>query len=102
MCTQNGNVEELKALTWSEIDLDKRLIEVQRSCRKSTVSNTNILKRCRVDMSLRLSEILQDMKLTQQKRALKIGPPFPELVFADGLGRLCVCSPFVNALKRRL
>ncbi len=70
-------VGELKALKWSDIDFGGRLIEVQRGERKGILSDTKNHKRRRIDMTPQLAETLQDLKLTQQKRALKRGGPFP-------------------------
>jgi integrase len=84
------------------IDFGGRLIEVQRGERKGILSDTKNHKRRWVDMTPQLAETLQDLKLTQQKRILKKGRPFPEWLFANDRGRIFVRSPFKNALKKCL
>ena len=93
---------EMKALKWSDIDFDKRQIEVQRSCRRGVVSDTKNHKRRRVDMTPHLADTLKALKLTQKKRAVKNGRPFPDYVFANRRGEIFLRVPFENALNRCL
>jgi integrase len=93
---------ELKALQWSDIDFENRQIEVRRSCRRGVVSDTKNHKDRRVDMTPQLAETLQDLRLTQKKRAIKKGGPFSDYVFANNRGEIFLRVPFENALNRCL
>ena len=93
---------ELKALKWSDIDFEKRQIEVQRSCRRGIVSDTKNHKRRRVDMTPHLANTLKALKLTQKKRAIEKGWPFSEFVFASKQGNIFIRVPFEYALHKCL
>jgi integrase len=93
---------ELKALQWSDIDFDKRQIEVQRSCRRGVISDTKNHKRRRVDITPLLTDTLKELKLTQKKRAIESGRPFSDFVFASRRGNIFIRVPFEYALRKCL
>ena len=93
---------ELKALQWTDIDFENRQIEVRRSCRRGVVSDPKNHRQRRVDMTPQLADTLQELKLTQKKRALKGGRPFSNYVFANNRGEIFLRVPFENALNRCL
>ena len=93
---------ELKALKWEDIDFNKRLIEVRRSCRRGRVTDTKNHKRRRVDMTPLLAKTLKQLNTEQKMAALKRGQPVPEWVFANKRGEIFIRVPFENALNQCL
>jgi len=93
---------ELKALKWKDLDFNKRLIEVRRSCRRGRITDTKNHKRRWADMSPLLAETLKQLETKQKKAAFKRGQPVPEWVFANKKGEIFIRVPFENALNRCL
>lgn len=93
---------EIKALKWDDIDFEKRLIEVKRSCRRGRITGTKNKKRRRVDMTPYLAETLKILRTEQKKDALKNGRPVPEWVFVDTKGRMLTRNVVQHALRQCL
>lgn len=74
-------VGEIQALQWSDIDFDRRTIEVVRSWRKERVTRTKSKRRRRVDMSAQLADTLKAHRTAEKKKALRTGRPVSALVF---------------------
>lgn len=95
-------VGEIKALKWSDIDFEQRLIEVKRGCRQGRITETKNKKRRRVDMTPHLTETLKALRTEQKKDALKNGRPVPVWVFTNTRGKMLTRMVFENALNRCL
>lgn len=95
-------IGEIEALEWGHIDFNSGFIEVKASHREGRLTDTKNRNRRRVDMSPHLAETLQALRLTQKKRALRTGRPFPEWVFAGKHGKMLNRSGFTRAIQKCL
>jgi integrase len=95
-------IGEIVALTWKDIDFEKRQITVKRSCRNRRITGTKNNKRRHVDMTPHLAETLKELRTEQKKRALKKGWSFPDWVFANRKGKMLRNIAFRDALMRCL
>jgi len=95
-------VGEIKALKWSDVDFEQRLIEVKRGCRQGRICQTKNKKRRRVDMTPHLTETLKTLRIEHKKNALKHGRPVPVWVFTNTRGKMLTRAVFENALKKCL
>ncbi len=81
-------IGEALALQWSDIDFNKRFIEVKRSIVRDKISIPKNSKSRRVDMSLQLAEALRKHKHLSKKKGFALGlDDAPELVFTNEKGR---------------
>lgn len=95
-------IGEIQALKWKDIDFEKRLIEVKRSCRKGRITGTKNRKQRQVDMTPHLSETLRTLRTKLKRDALKNGTPFSEYVFTGKRHEMLNRVSFQNALERCL
>ena len=95
-------IGEMIALKWSDIDFENRLIEVKRNYVKKRITTPKNGKSRYVDMTPMLSEVLQDLRTTQKKWALKTGSSVPEFVFITQKGKLELAENFRYGLERSL
>jgi integrase len=95
-------IGEMQALKWKDIDFEKRLIEVKRSCRKGRVTGTKNRKQRQVDMTPHLAETLWALRTELKRDALKNGTPFSEYVFTGKRYEMLNRSSFKYALEQCL
>lgn len=89
---------ELLALQWGDIDVAGRFLEVRRNIVSGRVTTPKNHNRRRVDMSLRLTETLEQRLKDAKKAALKKGRRVPSWVFANEEGN----APDGDNLRRRV
>jgi integrase len=78
---------ELCALQWGDIDFAGRFIEVRRNIVSGKVTTPKNTNRRRVDMSLKLTEALEQRLKGAKKAALKAGESVPAWLFANREGK---------------
>jgi len=93
---------EIKALRWSDLDFENRLIEVKRSCRKGRITKPKNGKSRRVDMTPHLAETLKTLQIAQKRNALQKGRPFSEWVFTNNRGGMLTYKTFRKGLMECL
>lgn len=77
---------ELLALQWGDVDFSGRFIEVRRNIVSGRVTSTKNTHRRRVDMSLKLTDALRDLRRERKAASLKAGKPVPAWVFTNSDG----------------
>ena len=96
-------IGEVQALEWSDIDFEKRTIEVKRSWRNGSTTKTKNKKNRRVSMSPQLAEALKELRTEQKRKALRECTPVSKLVFTgskkDRLDRLSLKYAMDHCLK---
>ncbi|MEJ2104765.1 MAG: tyrosine-type recombinase/integrase [Ignavibacteriaceae bacterium] len=55
-------IGELQALTWNDVDIENRLIEINKTWWRGTITKTKNSKNRKVDMSRQLAEVLREVK----------------------------------------
>jgi len=91
-------IGELQALTWSDIDFTKRLININKSFRARRLTETKNRRTRRVDMTPHLAETLLHLKERQWKKWAKSGQDIPQWVFAGKKGNILRRGTFRDAL----
>lgn len=77
---------ELLALQWGDLDFAGRFIEVRRNLVSGRLTSTKNTNRRRVDMSLKLTEALQEHLKDVKVASLKAGRKLPPWVFTTPEG----------------
>jgi len=93
-------IGEIQALTWKDVDFEKRSIEVKRSWRKGRTTRPKSKNRRRVDMTPHLTETLKAHKTNEKRKALRAGQPVSEYVFTGHRNDMLNRNTFQNALNR--
>jgi integrase len=89
---------ELLALQWGDVDVAGRFLEVRRNLVSGRLTTPKNHNRRRVDMSLRLTETLEQRLKDAKKAALKAGRRVPAWVFANSDGN----APDGDNIRRRV
>jgi len=93
-------IGELQALAWNDIDFENRLIDINKTWWRGTITTTKNSKNRKVDMSRQLGEVLREVKHNQWKRYA--GKEVPQWVFAGSRGNVLCMPVFRDALTRCL
>lgn len=72
---------ELLGLQWADLDFNQRFIHVRRTRTASRISSTKNKKNRRVDMSVKLVDVLRSLRTKRKRDALKAGTPMNPWVF---------------------
>ena len=93
-------IGELQALQWADVDFENRLIDINKSWWRGTITSTKNHKTRRVDISKQLAGVLRDLKQRQWKKYA--GKDVPQWVFAGLAGNVLCISMFRRALNQCL
>ncbi len=88
-------IGELRALRWSSVNFKDRYIQVERRYCQGLFDLPKNGRIRRVDMSLKLAEVLKALHLARKKQAFKEGREISELVFISRRGNL-ICDQTVR------
>lgn len=93
---------ELQALTWTDVDHDARILDINRSIRKGRTTTPKNHRTRRVDITPHLAGTLKSHQTARKKAALKGGYQFPDHIFANRKGKILDRETYKNALNRCL
>jgi integrase len=92
---------ELLALEWGHVDFHGRCIEVRQSfSRHRLTSPKNKLMR-KVDMSMRLVDVLKTNKTQMRENAFRLGVEMPKWVFTQENGKRITATSIANSVYYR-
>ena len=83
-------VGELQALTWEDIDLQERLVDINKTYSSGKITSTKNRKTRKVDMTPQLAEALRDLK---RQKILSLR------VFGNSKGKVLSRETYRNALN---
>lgn len=93
---------ELQALTWDDLDVTARILDINRSYRRGRITTPKNHKTRRVDITPHLAQTLKAHQTAQKKAALKGGYKFSKYIFANRKGNILDRETYKNALNRCL
>lgn len=74
---------ELLGLQWSDVDFNNRMLLVRRNIVKGVETTPKNHQQRRVDVSMKLKEVLVDLRRRERTRWMKKGRRLPDWVFAS-------------------
>jgi integrase len=87
-CLRTGmRIGEVLALQWGDLDFNSRFIEIRRAVARGKITTPKNGKIRRVDMSLHLTDTLEELRTERKRQALRKGwQEVPEWVFVTEYG----------------